>query len=75
MLEAQIAGSESMLRSMESAGLPRLYGVESEYINAMRRAEVDWVRAIANDIRSDRLRWPPEVIQHQDQIKKKEESL
>jgi len=75
MLEAQIAASESMLRSMENAGLPRLFGVESEYMNAMRRAEVDWVRAIANDIRSDRLRWPPEVLQHHEQIKKKEESV
>jgi DNA-binding PadR family transcriptional regulator len=38
--------------------LPRLFLVESEYERAVLRAELDYVRGLAEDIRAGRLDWP-----------------
>jgi len=40
-------------------GVPRIYLVEIEYIQAMRKAELAWLRALIDDIRTARLTWAP----------------
>jgi DNA-binding PadR family transcriptional regulator len=62
-LEAEIAAQETMLQTMERSGIPRLFGIESEYALAMRRVELAWIRQIVEDMRAGKLVWPPEVLQ------------
>jgi DNA-binding PadR family transcriptional regulator len=62
-LEAQIAAHDIWLSRMRDMGLPRLFGVEAEYAQAMRRAELEWVCRIVDDIRTGELEWPREVLQ------------
>ena len=56
-LEAEIAGGDSMLRSMTEDEIPRIFGIELEYTQAMRRAELAWVRQFIDDLRRGDL-WP-----------------
>lgn len=42
--------------------LPRLFLVESEYLLAMLRTELTWVRALADDLRAGRLTWSEESL-------------
>lgn len=44
------------------AGLPRLFLVEDEYRRAVLRAELDWVRALVEDLRSGRFTWSLEEL-------------
>jgi DNA-binding PadR family transcriptional regulator len=62
-LEAEIAAGESILQAMTRQGLPRLYGIEGEYALATRRAELEWVRQVIDDISSEKLPWPAEVLE------------
>lgn len=62
-LEAEIAANESLLQAMNRQGLPRLFGIETEYGLAMRRAELEWVRQIVDDIRTGKLPWPEVVLE------------
>jgi hypothetical protein len=39
--------------------VPRLFVIEAEYALALLRAERAWVLAVAGDITSGRLAWPP----------------
>jgi DNA-binding PadR family transcriptional regulator len=55
LLEGQIAGDEKSLKSFMEMGLPRLFLVEGEYALAMKRAEVEWVRALIVDIEGGKL--------------------
>ena len=55
-LEAQIAGTDTVLRELLPR-IGRLVLVEMEYTQAMRRAELEWVRALSEDIRTGRLPW------------------
>jgi DNA-binding PadR family transcriptional regulator len=57
LLESEIASTDAALASV-STQVGRLFLVEAEYALAMRRAELAWVRALAEDIRSGRLTWP-----------------
>jgi DNA-binding PadR family transcriptional regulator len=61
-LEAEVAAAESLLQTMSRQGIPRLFGVEGEYGLAIRRAELEWVRQIVDDIRTGKLPWPAEVL-------------
>jgi len=40
-----------------SSMVPRIHLIESEYLVAMLRAELAWVRALAEDVRAGRLTW------------------
>jgi DNA-binding PadR family transcriptional regulator len=62
-LVAAAAGVEAALQGMIQHGIPRLFGVEAEYALAMLRAELAWVHAIIDDIRTGKLEWPPEVLE------------
>ena len=56
-LEAQIAADDTMLRSMAETGIPRIFGIELEYAQAMRRAETEWVRRFIQELKDGDL-WP-----------------
>jgi DNA-binding PadR family transcriptional regulator len=62
-LEAQLAANDIWLNKMHEMGLPRLFGVEAEYAQAMRRAELEWVCRIVDDIRTGDLEWPSFVLE------------
>jgi len=56
-LEAELAGGDSMLRSMVEQEIPRIFGIELEYTQAMRRAELEWVRQLIDGLKAGDL-WP-----------------
>ncbi len=60
-LEREIVSIETTMRRLEPV-LPRLFQIESEYAIAMRRAELAWVRALVEDMRTGRLTWTHEQI-------------
>jgi DNA-binding PadR family transcriptional regulator len=49
-LERELASSEGLLRD-KPAELRRVFVIEWEYVNAMRRAELEWTRKLVQDIR------------------------
>jgi len=63
LLEARVAALEARLAA--NAGppfeLPRWFLLEEEYMAAMVRAEIAWLRGIIDDLRSGRLRPPTEA--------------
>ncbi|HWE60984.1 MAG TPA: PadR family transcriptional regulator [Chloroflexota bacterium] len=67
-LEARIARLESDLARTEAelSGLApvllRIFLIEGEYLHAMLRAELAWVRAVADDLRAGRLTWSEEGL-------------
>lgn len=52
-LESVIAANDKSLESLQS--LPRIVLIEGEYMQALRRAELAWVRGIIDDIAGGRL--------------------
>jgi DNA-binding PadR family transcriptional regulator len=61
-LEGEIAAMETTMRRLDGV-LPRLFQVEGEYALALRRAELDWVRSLVEDLRTGRLTWSREQLQ------------
>lgn len=55
LLDGQAAGEEKQLKTFMDMGLPRLFLVEGEYAVAMKRAELEWVRNLIDDIEGGRL--------------------
>lgn len=55
-LSAALAHTDAMLTDAP-AGLPRLFLLEEEYRQAMLKAELAWIRAVIEDLRSGRLTW------------------
>jgi hypothetical protein len=51
-----------MLRDLPP-DLPRLFAIEDEYTQAMRRAELEWLRRIIADLKDGTLEWPPMIEQ------------
>jgi DNA-binding PadR family transcriptional regulator len=64
LLETRIAALETQLRGHEQPfpGLPRMFLLEEEYLAAIVRAELAWLRGIVDDLRSGRLK-PPTVAE------------
>ncbi len=60
-LESEIAGLETGMRNLQGA-LPRIFQVEVEYAITLRRAELEWVRSLVEDIRTGRLTWSHEKL-------------
>src|ERR1700674_1752520 len=56
--EAEIAEVDTMLRTMVPPDLPRLFTIEEEYGQAMRRAEVEWIRRTIAELKDGTLEWP-----------------
>ena len=59
-LEAEISRSDAFRRAIaaEIPDFPRIFGIEEEYAQAMRRAELAWVRATVAELRDGTLPWP-----------------
>jgi DNA-binding PadR family transcriptional regulator len=55
--EAEIASVDTMLRALP-AELPRLFTIEDEYAQAMRRAELGWLRRTIGELKEGSLEWP-----------------
>lgn len=59
-LEAQVSSSDAYRQAFEAEmpDFPRIFGVEEEYAQAMRRAEIAWVRQVVGELRDGTLHWP-----------------
>jgi DNA-binding PadR family transcriptional regulator len=60
--EAEIASVDSMLRDLPP-DLPRLFAIEDEYTQAMRRAELEWLRGTIAELKDGTLEWPQLIEQ------------
>jgi DNA-binding PadR family transcriptional regulator len=58
-LEANLAAHDTVVESLIKRGLPRVSVIEVEFLNSRLRAELDFVRALSEDIKSRRLDWRP----------------
>ncbi|RZQ61856.1 PadR family transcriptional regulator [Amycolatopsis suaedae] len=56
-LSTVIDGVDADLRSAREAGIPRGVMLETEYAQAVRRAELDWLRGVLADLESGELEW------------------
>lgn len=67
-LEGALAGLDASLRALrEQLHLPRLFLLEHEHTQALRQAEMGWVRAVIADIEAGRFAWDiPAEWQDQD---------
>lgn len=61
VLEAEVAGLGATLAELVPR-LGRLVLVEADYWRALRRAELEWVRSLIDDLRAGRLSWDVEAI-------------
>ncbi len=59
-VEAELAAYDQVATSLAKRGIPRANTVEIEYAQAMRRAELAWIRQTVDDIRSGDLAWTQE---------------
>jgi DNA-binding PadR family transcriptional regulator len=59
-LEAEISASDAFRRaySEEIPDFPRIFTIEDEYAQAMRRAELAWVRGTVAELRDGTFPWP-----------------
>ncbi|HEY6492979.1 MAG TPA: helix-turn-helix transcriptional regulator [Trebonia sp.] len=59
-LEAEISSSDAFRRAYlaDIPEFPRIFGIEDEYAQAMRQAELSWVRATVAELRDGIFPWP-----------------
>jgi DNA-binding PadR family transcriptional regulator len=59
-LEAKIARSDAFRQALmaDIGDFPRIFGIEEEYVQAMRKAELAWVRATVAELLDGSLAWP-----------------
>ena len=59
-LEAQISASDAYRQAFaaELPDFPRIFAIEEEYAQAMRHAEVTWLRRIIAELRDGTFPWP-----------------
>lgn len=60
LLEAEISKSDTYRRALleQVPDFPRIFGIEEEYVQTMRRAELEWVRQTASDLGDGSFPWP-----------------
>jgi hypothetical protein len=56
-LEAQLAELEAGLAAETAGGLPRIAELDDEYRRVVTKAELEWVTAVAADLREGRITW------------------
>jgi DNA-binding PadR family transcriptional regulator len=56
-LQAEIAAAETVIEGTLDHGVPRMFIIEEEYAQAIRRAELDFIRQLVADLESGEL-WP-----------------
>ncbi len=54
-LEVETTIVEGAMAAARTHGMPRLFSLETEYVQVLRRAELDYVRGLAKDIESGEL--------------------
>ena len=54
-LVIEIALLDGAVGAAQAQGMPRLFALESEYVQALRRAELDYVERLVKDIESGEL--------------------
>ncbi|OKJ37641.1 PadR family transcriptional regulator [Streptomyces sp. CB01580] len=57
-LGRRTAADEERLAEALTAGVPRLHVIEAEYASGLARAELAWIDAVVDDIRTGKLAWP-----------------
>lgn len=57
MLTDTLADLKASLKAEAKRGLPRIAMLETEYLRAVTAAEVTWLRATVDDLRSGKLSW------------------
>jgi hypothetical protein len=59
-LEAEISRPDAFRRAIatEIPDFPRIFGIQEEYAQAMRRAELAWVRATVTELPDGSFPWP-----------------
>ena len=60
-LQAELARIDGQLQGLDGV-LPRLFLLETEYLRAVLTAELEWVRAVVDDLRAGRLTWSEEWL-------------
>ncbi len=58
MIDAEVAASASILKSIAGTGLPEIVVIEEEYLQTMRQAEAKFTRKIISRLRDGSLKWP-----------------
>jgi DNA-binding PadR family transcriptional regulator len=61
-LEDEAARIDSQFGRAAAEGLPRLFLLETEYQRATLETELEWVRAVVDDLRTGRLTWSDEWL-------------
>ncbi|HUM05192.1 MAG TPA: PadR family transcriptional regulator [Terriglobales bacterium] len=72
-LQEEVRGEEETIKALQPR-LPRVHLLETEYLLAMRRAELAWVRSVVDDLRTDRLTWNLKRILQELQAGRKQRS-
>ena len=60
-LSAEISSLDTALEAL-TPQLGRLLLLETEYVRAMRQAELEWVRSLIDDMRGRKLTWKPQAF-------------
>jgi DNA-binding PadR family transcriptional regulator len=61
-LEDEAARIDSQFGTAAAEGLPRLFLLETEYQRATLKTELEWVRAVVDDLRTGGLTWKEEWL-------------
>lgn len=61
-LTETVAAHKASLKAEAKRGLPRIAMLETEYLRAVTAAEVTWLRAVLDDLRSGKLSWSPKEL-------------
>ncbi|MFD9359425.1 PadR family transcriptional regulator [Streptomyces sp. NPDC060031] len=61
-LAKEVGGLEAAMAAEADQGLPRITRLETEYLRAVTAAELEWVRAVVEDLRAGALSWTKEQL-------------
>lgn len=64
--EMQIASTDALMKAVP-ADIPRLFLIEEEYAQSMRRSEREWLRQTIAELKNGSLEWPPILEQREQQ--------
>jgi len=56
-VEGELSALNTAIDGVRKQGLDRIHVIETEYLAAVQRAELDWLRAVVEEIREGRLSW------------------
>lgn len=61
-LAEKLDGLEAAMAAEADRGLPRITRLETEYLRAVTAAELEWVRAVVEDLRAGGLAWTKDQL-------------